>query len=704
MCLFCCFLTSYAANNKYVPLKRNGVENLNIIRCELKRHIVDGENKLYQYDFQIESKRIKGDKGNMAFVLKYDFVLAENIVIPDNCVLLFEGGSISAGNDANMNTITGDNTGIDGGLVKIFDSNIVLAGTWNIKEAYPEWFGAKGDNIQDDTTPITKAIHSFGKIKLQSQKTYRVTKSVNIPSNRIIDLNHSTIYWDGIGADNQLGAIFKCNLVQTGIKCSVNRAIIRGDDFIVVSSPSRFNKNDVVYVDTPIKQNGGETPAELLTKKPYIFLNKVAKIVEIKNDTLCLDATFSFDCPIDKGINVCKIVPNEKIAIKNGHFTSKNQLSRNDGIGGILFGGVINCTIENCSFEKLWFHAITIYMSSGVTIDGVIVKNPPFGAGWVDGGGGDAYGIQFCYSNNCKANNLKGYSIRHLVDCTCATNILISNAEDYKSINASYNHHSCYEDGITYMNCKSYDAKYHGFAMGTDPSKDFARTSYNNTLVRCEVHGSGNYALVYHNEGYGLRAYGCKFATKGNFSTCFANNDCHFDKCEFNNGFIVTKADYINDEHKSIVRNSILTSVREYGCYAVEVVANQSIEIINSYIEGRLFLLDGSRINLDSVNFKGLSMSKTELPIKYDYIGTIKSPHTPVTNSQEIIIKNSYLDWSDVSFPFVFLGRKFEMSNSVFKTSEDSDIPIDFKSIYTELKNNKMNGRILNTGASVNKF
>lgn len=38
------------------------------------------------------------------FVVKYDYVLGETITIPENCVLAFDGGSISNG------TLIGQNT------------------------------------------------------------------------------------------------------------------------------------------------------------------------------------------------------------------------------------------------------------------------------------------------------------------------------------------------------------------------------------------------------------------------------------------------------------------------------------------------------------------------------------------------------------------------------------------------------------------
>ena len=99
---------------------------------------------------------------NTIFVIRYDFVLAENIIIPSGCVLDFAGGSISG-----AYTITGANTGVKADLVKIFDTTTTLAGTWNVSESYPEWFGARGDydfdnnTGTDDSSAINKTIHSF---------------------------------------------------------------------------------------------------------------------------------------------------------------------------------------------------------------------------------------------------------------------------------------------------------------------------------------------------------------------------------------------------------------------------------------------------------------------------------------------------------------------------------------------------------------
>ena len=118
----------------------------------LKKNLVNGVNTLTQEMISTI---------NTKYVVKYDYTLGEDITVPANCILDFDGGSISAGSGENMDTITGTNTGINASLVKIFNTDITLTGTWNITEAYPEWFGAKGDGITDDTIAIKTLISNI---------------------------------------------------------------------------------------------------------------------------------------------------------------------------------------------------------------------------------------------------------------------------------------------------------------------------------------------------------------------------------------------------------------------------------------------------------------------------------------------------------------------------------------------------------------
>ena len=86
----------------------------------------------------------KINKANTIYVIKYDFDLGgEEITIPDNCVLKFEGGSLSNG------AIIGVDTDVYNNGYTIFTQTIELKGTWFAKKVNSDWFSIKDDCILD---------------------------------------------------------------------------------------------------------------------------------------------------------------------------------------------------------------------------------------------------------------------------------------------------------------------------------------------------------------------------------------------------------------------------------------------------------------------------------------------------------------------------------------------------------------------------
>lgn len=133
-------------------------------RVYLRKNIVGDKNVLTQAMI---------NKANTIYVIQYDYDLKEaSINIPENCVLQFDGGSLSNG------TIVGNNTKIKTELEKIFN-NITIDGNWNVVEAHPEWFGALPDGIYDCTDAIQKTINSFDVTKLNNG-VYFINSTIDI--------------------------------------------------------------------------------------------------------------------------------------------------------------------------------------------------------------------------------------------------------------------------------------------------------------------------------------------------------------------------------------------------------------------------------------------------------------------------------------------------------------------------------------------
>ena len=96
---------------------------------------------------------------NTTYIINSDIYLSskDTLVIPDNSVIKFKGGVISGGG-----SIIGSKTEIKADISRIFSPEMRLAGTWKSDTIYPEWFGATGDGVTDDTKAIRAALSAQG--------------------------------------------------------------------------------------------------------------------------------------------------------------------------------------------------------------------------------------------------------------------------------------------------------------------------------------------------------------------------------------------------------------------------------------------------------------------------------------------------------------------------------------------------------------
>jgi len=143
-----------------------------------------------------------------------------NISIPSNVTLKFSGGGFLNG------TLTGDNTKIESGLVKILGTDIILGGTWSVTESYPQWFGAVGDGVADDTLAVKKCFSLSDTIDLLNF-TYKVTSQI------IITLTQDTVFKSNGGSLVYSGAVLSENLVYfncNGYSITVEGVVFRGGE------------------------------------------------------------------------------------------------------------------------------------------------------------------------------------------------------------------------------------------------------------------------------------------------------------------------------------------------------------------------------------------------------------------------------------------------------------------------------------------
>ena len=135
-------------------------------RVYLRKNIVGDKNVLTQAMI---------NKANTIYVIQYDYDLKEaSIDIPENCVLQFDGGSLSNG------TIIGNGTSIDSIPIYIF-KDIIFEGTFK-GEFHVEYMGASIKN-EDNSGYFNKAFSSVIKHWVAKSSFYKISNTIIINNN-----------------------------------------------------------------------------------------------------------------------------------------------------------------------------------------------------------------------------------------------------------------------------------------------------------------------------------------------------------------------------------------------------------------------------------------------------------------------------------------------------------------------------------------
>lgn len=126
-------------------------------------------------------------KENTIYIIQYDYNLnGQTITIPEGCVLLFEGGSVSNG------TLIGTNTIISSTPTNIL-SKVNIQGTYNNEFWYIEWIAENGSNDYSSAMQTLFYDLNFPKTVKLIQDVYVVKSPIQIGSNLVIEGNNSTI-------------------------------------------------------------------------------------------------------------------------------------------------------------------------------------------------------------------------------------------------------------------------------------------------------------------------------------------------------------------------------------------------------------------------------------------------------------------------------------------------------------------------------
>lgn len=120
------------------------------------------------------------------------YVLKSSLSFGENTILVF-------GDNARILTSTGVILRVDGsakaGLYQIFSGTGTVVGqAKNVKDVYPEWFGAKGDAVADDRPSIQAAVNFAGQLSkggtvIFSEGRYYILGTMTAPKKNFVWLN-----------------------------------------------------------------------------------------------------------------------------------------------------------------------------------------------------------------------------------------------------------------------------------------------------------------------------------------------------------------------------------------------------------------------------------------------------------------------------------------------------------------------------------
>lgn len=322
-------------------------------RKYLRKNIVNGTNILTQDMVNLS---------NTIYHIQYDYDLnGSTIVIPDNCVLLFKGGSFKNG------TITGTNTSIEAGLHTIFGSNILIDGTWNCDNVYDSWFPLEKDsfiNLQNLCNLTSEGY--YGTVHIGN------SHSITIPTNAasIKPNSNTTIILDGSITVNPTGFsnyyIFRLTDKQnitikgggsligdveghTGITGEWGHGIfIQGSYNITISNLQLLNFwGDGIEVD---KSTSNSFTSELYLSNLTIYNNRRQGISLLSVKNVFVDNCVIYGIGSIKGTNpkaAIDIEPEGNDIAENVFIT--NCVEYSNGLGITAHNTVKNVTVSNCS-------------------------------------------------------------------------------------------------------------------------------------------------------------------------------------------------------------------------------------------------------------------------------------------------------------------------------------------------------------------
>lgn len=228
---------------------------------------------------------------NTIYIIKYDYdINNREVSLPNNSILYFDGGSISNSSVVG-GAITGNHSTICAVNDNIFSNKVAIKGTWTNEEFYPEWFGAKGDGIVDDTKAVQAALNVASSITMPLQVVVKLNASY-LFTNTLYIYPNTTLRGNtvGSGEQNVKGVNTLIADFSTNLACAIVSSNLRGYSYKQGAARGQIDGGSIKYCNSvrieSLRLLGRKVPVEIeeVTTNRPIFCG--IKIVASQNSCI----------------------------------------------------------------------------------------------------------------------------------------------------------------------------------------------------------------------------------------------------------------------------------------------------------------------------------------------------------------------------------------------------------------------------------